>query len=278
VAIKVGFIGLGGMGKALSTNLARAGFDLMVYDVREEPLKELAALGAKIARSAKEVGEFAEIVEVAVVDDAQVEEVILGNGGILAGAKPGTAIIVHSTIHPRTVKKVAAAAKAQGVGVLDAQMSGGETGVKARTLCFMVGGERELFEKCRPVLAASGKDIFHVGEVGMGAAAKLAQQTLICLNRLAAYEGMLLAGKAGVDLQVFQKIVHVTSAQSRIADNWSEQYKDMKDLDPEAARWRAHLFYKGLCPALEFAHELGVSVPGAALVQQVFDRVLGLKE
>jgi len=278
VAIQVGFIGLGSMGKALSVNLARAGFPLMVYDVREEPLKELAALGAKVARSAKEVGEFAEIVEVAVVDDAQVEQVTMGDGGVLAGARPGTVIVLHSTIHPRTVKKVAAAAKARGVGVLDAQMSGGETGAKAKTLCFMVGGERGHLEKCRPALAASGTDIFHVGEVGMGAAAKLAQQSLICLNRLAAYEGMLIAEKAGVDLQVFQKIVHATSAQSRIADNWTEQYKEMKGLDPEAARWRAHLFYKGLCPALELAHELGVSVPGVALVQQVFDRVLGMKE
>ena len=213
----------------------------------------------------------------AVVNDAQVESAVLGDNGALKGAVPGAIIVIHSTIHPKTVRKVAEQAQAKGVGVVDAAMSGGETGAKAKSLCFMVGGQEALVERCRPVLEASGKFIFHVGESGLGAAAKLAQQSLICLNRLAAYEGMLMAEKAGVNLDIFQKIVHVTSAQSHFADNW-QLYREMKGLDPESARWRAHLFYEGLCPALELAHELGISVPGLALVQQRFDWVLGIKK
>lgn len=273
---RVGFIGLGSMGKPLAANLLQAGFDLMVYDVREEPVKELAAKGAKVGASPAEVGRHAEVIELAVVDDAQVESVVLGENGVLDGAKPGTVVIIHSTIHPRTVRRVAEKAKAKGVGVLDAQMSGGARGVRGRTLCFMVGGEEALLEKCRPVLAASGKDIFHVGEVGMGAVAKAAQQAMICLNRLSAYEGMLLAEKAGLNPKFLQQIARVTSAQSRIVDQWFEQYKELGETDPANARRQVHLFYKGLCPALELAHDVGISLPGVALVQQLFDRVLGV--
>ena len=273
---KVGFIGLGTMGKALAANLVAAEYDVIVYDVREEPVKELAALGASAARSVSEVGAESEIVEIAVVDDAQVEQVVLKEG-LLDAMQAGAIIVIHSTIHPKTVTNVGQEASRKGVGVLDAEMSGGETGARAKTLCFMVGGEKVYFDRCRPVLSVSGKNIFHVGALGRGAAAKLAQQSLICLNRLAAYEGMALAERAGVDMEVFRQIVHVTSAQSHIADRF-EQYGNMDDLTPEEARRRAHLFYKGLRPALELAHELGLSVPGVALVQQRFDWVLGLKK
>ena len=103
MATKVGFIGLGNIGKPMAINVAKAGFDLMVYDLREEPLKELAGLGAKVASSAREVGEHGEIVELVVVDDAQVETLTLGEGGVLSGAKPDTVIAIHSTVHPKTV-------------------------------------------------------------------------------------------------------------------------------------------------------------------------------
>lgn len=275
---RVGFIGLGNMGKPLATNVVQAGFDVMVYDVREEPVKELAAKGAQVGASPAEVGRHGEVIELAVVDDAQVESVVLGENGVLEGAKSGAVVIIHSTIHPRTVKKVAENANAKGVGVLDAQMSGGARGVRGRTLCFMVGGEEGLLEKCRPVLAASGKDIFHVGAVGMGAVAKAAQQAMICVNRLSAYEGMLLAEKAGLNPKFLQQIAHVTSAQSRIVDQWFEQFKELGETDPASARRQVHLFYQGLCPALELAHDVGISLPGVALVQQLFARVLGVKE
>ena len=138
---KVGYIGIGNMGKPIAANVVRGGFDLMVCDLREEPMKELAALGAKTAASPMEVGKHAEIIEMSVVDDAQVEKVIAGEKSILSGARPGAIIAIHSTIHPRTVKRVAELAKASGIHVVDAQVSGGESGARARTLCYMVGGE-----------------------------------------------------------------------------------------------------------------------------------------
>ena len=122
---KVGYIGIGNMGKPIATNVVKGGFDLMVCDLREEPMKDLAALGAKMARSPMEVGKHAEIIEMSVVDDAQVDTVKAGEKGILSGAQPGSIIAIHSTIHPRTVKRVAELAKASRVHVVDAQVSGG---------------------------------------------------------------------------------------------------------------------------------------------------------
>lgn len=271
MATKVGFIGLGNMGKPMAANVLKAGFDLMVFDLRPEPLKELASMGAKVAGSVKEVGQHGEVIEMAVVDDAQVEAVIAGEDGLLATARPGTVIAIHSTIHPETTKKVAEVAKSKGVGVIDAQMSGGSTGASGRTLCFMVGGEKSLLEKCRPVLEASGKNIFHVGALGNGSAAKAAQQTMVVINMLSAHEGMSLARKAGIDPKVFEELVRVSAGQSHMADHWLEFAGRMTG-DREHMR---ELFFKGVCPALELAHEKGVSVPGLALAQQMLSRILG---
>ena len=272
---KVGFIGLGTMGKAMATNVAKAGFDLMVYDLRQEPLKELAALGAKIAQSPKEIGQHGSVVEIAVVDDAQVEEVVLKEGsGVLAGAQPGSVIAIHSTIHPDTAKKLAPVARRKDMDVVDAQMSGGERGAKARSLCFMVGGRKDSFDKCRPVLTASGPNVFHMGDVGTGSMTKLAQQTIVLINMLSAHEGMLLAEKAGIQLEAFQELVRVSSGQSSMADDWL-RFKETQRVDPGN---RADNFYKGVGPALELAHTLGAPLPGLALARQLLGRVLGTEK
>jgi 3-hydroxyisobutyrate dehydrogenase-like beta-hydroxyacid dehydrogenase len=266
--MKVGFIGLGNMGTPLATNLIEAGFDVMVYDVRDERVRELAAKGAKAAASIAGVGKHGEVIGLAVVDDEQVTEVVAGKAGLLSACSPGTVIAIHSTIHPATVKALAETALAGGVAVVDAQMSGGAAGAGNKTLCFMVGGEKAQLEKCRPLLEASGKHIFHMGAVGTGAAAKLAQQTMVVVNILSAYEGMSLAEKAGIDLDVFQELVKTSAGQSRIGDHWQSFH--------EATSRNAHmieLFYKGVCPALELAHEVGLPVPGLSLAQQSLKRV-----
>ena len=277
MATRVGFIGLGNIGTPMAMNVARAGFDLMVYDLREEPLKELAALGATIARSAKEVGAHGEIIELVVVDDAQVEAVILGEGGILNGAKPGAVIAIHSTVHPKTVRKIAELAKAKGVGVIDAQISGGERGAQAQTLCYMVGGDKALLEKCRPVFATSGAPIFHLGELGMGAVAKLAHNLIVYVNMLAASEGIRLGEKAGLDLKALQDVVHVSAGQSRVADSWLQQ-RTLRDTYTSGPQGLMQLIHKDLRLALELGHDLGLPLPGAALTQQLIARVLEIKE
>jgi 3-hydroxyisobutyrate dehydrogenase-like beta-hydroxyacid dehydrogenase len=144
---KVGFIGLGEQGKPMAINLANAdGIDLMVYDLRKEPVDELLALGAQKANSPREVGAHSDVIEVIVVDDAQVETVVLGSDGILSGARAGSIVAIHSTIRPATVRKIGAACAARGVGVIDAPVSGSSRGAHTRTMCYMIGGDKELVD------------------------------------------------------------------------------------------------------------------------------------
>jgi 3-hydroxyisobutyrate dehydrogenase-like beta-hydroxyacid dehydrogenase len=274
MATRVGFIGLGNIGKPMAINVAKAGFDLMVYDLRAEPMRELVALGARAARSADEIGAHGEIIEVVVVDDAQVEAVLLGEGGALSGAKRGSVIAIHSTVHPGTVRKLAEQAAAKGVTLIDAAVSGGERGAIAKSLCYMVGGDKAAFEKCRPIFATSGANIFHLGELGSGAITKLAHNLVVYVNMLAASEGMRLAEKAGVDLKSMEQVVHTGAAQSRVADHWSQQ-RQLQDTYTNGARGLMQLIHKDLRLALEFGHDLGLSLPGAALTQQLIETILG---
>ena len=270
---RVGFIGLGNMGKHMAINIAKAGFDLMVYDLRAEPMRELTALGAKAARSADEIGAHGEIIEIVVVDDRQVEAALLGEGGALSAAKRGSIIVIHSTVHPRTVRKLAEQAAAKGVTLIDAEVSGGERGAIAKTLCYMVGGDKAAFERCRPIFATSGANIFHLGALGSGAITKLAHNLIVYVNMLAASEGMRLAEKAGVDLKSMEQVVHAGAGQSRVADHWSQQRK-LKDTYTSGPRGLMELMHKDLRLALELGHDLGLSLPGAALTQQMLQRVL----
>ncbi len=274
---RVGFIGLGNMGKHMAINIAKAGFDLMVYDLRAEPMRELTALGAKAARSADEIGAHGEIIEVVVVDDRQVEAALLGEGGALSAAKRGSIIVIHSTVHPRTVRKLAEQAAAKGVTLIDAEVSGGERGAIAKSLCYMVGGDKAAFERCRPIFATSGANIFHLGALGSGAITKLAHNLIVYVNMLAASEGMRLAEKAGVDLKSMEQVVHAGAAQSRVADHWSQQRK-LKDTYTSGPRGLMELMHKDLRLALELGHDLGLSLPGAALTQQMLQRVLEIED
>jgi 3-hydroxyisobutyrate dehydrogenase-like beta-hydroxyacid dehydrogenase len=271
IVTRVGFIGLGEQGMPMAANLAKAGFDLMVYDLRPEPMAEMAALGAKTGHSPAEVAHHAEIIEIIVVDDTQVQTIALGEGGVIANSRPGTIVAIHSTIRPSTVCNIADYGAARGVVVIDAAVSGGPHGARSHTLCYMIGGSEHAVERCRPLFETSGnaRTIFHVGNVGAGMTAKLAHQVIICLNILAAHEGMLLGQRARVDLNILQEIVRAGGAQSRIADNW------VRHRPPPAA---GRLFFKDLALALESAHELGLGLPGAAMAQQLMEKILGSSE
>jgi 3-hydroxyisobutyrate dehydrogenase-like beta-hydroxyacid dehydrogenase len=151
--MKVGFIGLGRMGMPMAMNLCRAGYDLSAYDLRVERVSELARLGARPAHCPAEVAERSELIEVAVVDDAQVEAALTGDRGVFDKARPGTIIAIHSTVLPATVRKLAAMGEANSIRVIDAPISGGEAGAREKTLCYMVGGEEADLQHCREVFA-----------------------------------------------------------------------------------------------------------------------------
>lgn len=262
VVTKVGFVGLGSMGRTIALNVLRRGFDLMVFDIDGERLEEFAALGARIGRSTDEVAAHGEVVEIVVVDDAQVEAVVLGENGILGAAKPGTIIAIHSTIHPDTVRRLAAVAASKGIGVIDAQVSGDASGAETKILCFMVGGDKALVEKCAPVLSACGGTVFHVGELGMGAATKLAHQALVMGTLASVAEAMLLAKGAGIEPELFERVVRTSAAQSYIAEHWL-------DLFSRFDKKNAGTITKSVIPALEMADQLGLSLPLTALARQL---------
>ncbi len=237
----------------------------MVYDTRPEPLEELAAVGAKIAKSNAEVGAHAEIVQVCVLDDAQVEAVVNGHEGLLDTAAPGTIIVVHSTIEPKTIDKLAPIAAEKQVEILDVPVSGSEKGAKTKTMSYMVGGSAEALEKCRPLFETSGTKIQHVGELGTGLRAKCAHQIIITINMMAAYEGMRVGVESGLDPKILEKVINEGLAQSWIADEWSDL-----SFGPHSQM----VFYKDLNIGLKLAHDLGIPVPGAGLAQQMLDRIV----
>jgi len=259
---RVGFVGLGTMGRAIAENTLRAGFDLMVFDLRDEPMRELEALGAKRARSSRDVGEHAEIVQLALPDDAAVDAAVLGEDGVLVGARAGAVIAIHSTIHPRTAKRIAEQARAKGVAVVDAQMTGAQTGARSQSLTFMVGGEAAAVERCRPVLEASGKHIFHMGELGAGATTKAAQQAVTVINVMAAMEGFRFAERAGIDMEAFCRVLSSSTAQSYVIDNRMGLGERTGDGDQRRP------FHRGLRAVLSLAFDLDVPMPATALAQQ----------
>lgn len=271
---KIGFIGLGSMGKPMAANVVKAGFTLTVYDLREEPCKALAALGAKVAASPRNVAEKSDIIEIAVVDDAQAEQVVAGEHGVIHGAREGLIVAIHSTLLPATVRKLAALCRAQGIELIDVPMSGGQKGAEEQRLAYMAGGDAEVLEKCRPVFVTSAKHIFHLGELGTGAMAKMLIQVVVCLNMVAAHESELLCKRTGLDFEKFQDVLHVSSGQSNVLDLW-HQFKRPGESKAVQTK-RAEVFAASLAPALELAREVGADLPGTALAQRLLKRVLGV--
>lgn len=274
MAPRVGFAGLGAMGSAMAANALAAGFDLTVYDLREEAMAELVAQGARAARSGRELGAAADVIELALPDDAAVCTAVLAEDGILAGAAPGSTIIIHSTIHPRTAIEIGERARARGVHVLDCQMTGARAGALARRLLFMVGGDAEVLERCRPVLEASASHILHMGPLGMGAVTKAAQQAITVVNLLAAMEGIRLARKGGVNLDAFYEVLRLSTAQSYVVDHRLGFPPELggeprrPDADPRP-------FYRGLRAVLALAFDLDEPLPATALAQQTVPWSLG---
>jgi 3-hydroxyisobutyrate dehydrogenase-like beta-hydroxyacid dehydrogenase len=260
---RIGFIGLGNMGKPMAINLARAGFELTVYDVRAEPLAELAELGAHVADSTHEVGERSDIIQTVVVDATQVEEVMLGNGaeeGALAGASEGAILVIHSTVSPLTCHKIAEAASKQGVYVIDAAVSGAEERSMAGTLTLMVGGDATQVEACRPVFETVGENIFHVGELGQGLAAKLCNNLMCLANMQTVEEALRLATAAGIDEQ---RMIEISSVSS--GDSWALRnalaMRDLLQRHPQGVEGTRAIGMKDLSLAAKLARELGLDLP-----------------
>lgn len=263
--MKIGFIGLGIMGKPMARNLMKAGHSLTVYDVVQANVELLAAEGAAAAASSKEVAQRCDTIITMVPNGPQVEEVVLGAGGVLEGAKPGTTLIDMSSIAPQVSQQVCAACKKNGVRMLDAPVSGGEPKAIDGTLSIMVGGDEKVFEEYKDLLLVMGASAVWCGEIGAGNTTKLANQIIVALNIAALSEAMLLSTRAGVDPEkVFQAIkgglAGSTVMNAKAPMILSRNFKPGFKID---------LHIKDLNNALSAGHAVGSPLPLTALVMEM---------
>lgn len=262
---KIGFIGLGIMGKPMALNLLKAGYGLMVYDVAPGRAEEVVKAGAQRGSSSRDVAAHSDVVITMLPNSPHVREAVLGTNGVLEGAQPGTILIDMSSIAPAASQEIAAKAQARGVLMLDAPVSGGEPKAVAGTLAIMVGGPQEIFDQVKDLLGKMGSTVTRVGEVGSGNVTKLANQIIVALNIAAMSEAMVLATKAGVNPEkVFQAIRGGLAGSAALDAKMPLALKG--NFKPG---FRIELHIKDLANALDTAHELGVPVPLSSVVMEI---------
>ena len=262
--MKIGLIGLGIMGKPMARNLLKAGYNLMVNNLTEAPMKELATYGA-IPATQPEIGEQCDVVMTMLPNSPQVEEVMLREDGVAAHMRPGTVFIDMSSINPVASKKIAAVLAEKNIEMLDAPVSGGEPKAIDGTLSFMVGGKQEVFDKYKDLLGAMGTSVVRCGEVGAGNTTKLANQIIVACNIQALAEALTLAQKAGVDPQLVFEAIRGGLAGSTVMNAKAPMMIE-GNVKPG---FKIDLHIKDLNNALDCAHAIGAPVPMTAEVQEV---------
>ncbi len=263
--MKIGFIGLGIMGKPMSKNLRKAGYELVVCDITRATVDELVALGATAATTAKEVAQQVDLVITMLPNSPEVKQVVLGPGGVIEGARPGTIVADMSSIAPLVSREVAARLAEKGIEMLDAPVSGGQPKAIDGTLAVMVGGKQEIFDRCLPVFKAMAASVVRVGDIGAGNIAKLANQVVVALNIAAVSEALVLAAKAGADPDLVFKAIRGGLAGSTVMEAKAPLMMDRK-FNPG---FRINLHIKDLTNALDTAHQVGAPLPLTAAMLEI---------
>ena len=263
---RVGFIGLGIMGRPMSSNLLKAGYELSVFDINKEAVTALAAEGARAAASPKEVAEHSEIIFTMLPNSQHVKEVILGENGILNGASKGSVIIDMSSISPVVSKELSVKAVNAGLSMLDAPVSGGEPKAIDGTLAIMVGGSESVFDSVQDVLHVLGEDVTLVGDNGCGATAKLANQIIVNLNIAAMSEALVFAAKAGINVEKMYKAIRGGLAGSAVLDAKVPLILERNFV----AGGRIDINLKDMTNVMETAHDIGVPLPLSSQLLEIF--------
>jgi 2-hydroxy-3-oxopropionate reductase len=261
----IGFIGLGIMGMPMMNHLISAGHELIVFNRSQEKIDKAVAGGAKAGASCRDVAARSQMVISMVPDSPDVEKVFLAEDGVLAGAKPGTLLVDMSTISPVTAIDIAQAAQEKECAMLDAPVSGGEVGAQNATLSIMVGGDRETFERARPVLELLGKPVL-CGPSGAGQTVKACNQIQVALNFIGMAEAMVLGAKAGVDPAIVLQVLSGGYAQSRVMDVRGPRLIQ-NDFEPG---FKSRFHFKDLNIIRETARVYGCSLPASALAHELF--------
>lgn len=271
---KIGFIGLGIMGMPMARNLIRAGFEVAVYNRTASKAERMAAEGAVKADSPKAIAGECSVIITIISDTPDVENIILGENGIIESIRPNSVVIDMSTISPQATRRIAACLKEKKAHMLDAPVSGGEQGAIDGTLSIMAGGDTEIFERCRPILEAMGKYIIHVGTNGMGQTVKLMNQILVIGNLNAVVEALVFAQKQGVDLEKA-----IEAVKGGAAGSWQ-----LTNLAPCIIRrdfrpgFMVELMKKDLRLITEATASMNLPLPATTLISQMFSSLQFLDE
>jgi len=268
---KVGFIGLGIMGKPMAINLLKAGYNVQVLE-KSKAAEELVEAGAKAFGDYKTLASESDIIITMLPDSPQVEEVVLGDDGVLAGIKSGSVFIDMSTIAPATAKNLYQKMLEKNVEALDAPVSGGQVGAESASLSIMVGGNEKAFEKALPLFQAMGKNVVHIGESGAGQTTKACNQMIVGMTIQAVAEAFNLAGKAGVDLAKMREVLLGGFAQSRILDLHGKRMID-ENFKPG---FKMKLHKKDLKIALETGKAFSLELGGTAQAAAEMDRAIAM--
>jgi 3-hydroxyisobutyrate dehydrogenase len=263
VTLRAGFIGLGNIGKPLASHLAPTGFETTIYDIADEPVRELEKAGAKAASSPRELAENADVIGICVPEDRHVRDVMTGEDGILAGASPGTVVAIHSTVLPATVQELAREAAPRGVSLLDACVTGGEQRAAEGVVTYLVG--------------------IHAGELGNGAKLKLCINVVTYIQWAAAYEGCKLAMATGLPTEVFEEAGRANGQLTELQLRYLVGVKLPAEARASEAyqrvvRGHMHTAEKDLAWALQLARESGLTLPVSGLVSQTMARLYGVED
>jgi 2-hydroxymethylglutarate dehydrogenase len=263
--MKIGFIGIGQMGKHMCRHLLEAGYDVAIHDLSKEAAASLLEKGGKWQDSPEDIAKTCQVVVSCLPGPPEVEKVVYGANGLMAGWKQGDIYVDMSTNSPTTVRRIAEDAKAKGVAVLDAPVSGGTKGAEAGTLAIMVGGDKQTLEQVRPILEAMGKKIFPVGDIGCGNIVKLVNNMIAATTNAIDAEGFVMGVKAGVSADVLREVIISSTGNNWHVESTYPQTILQGNFDPG---FRINLSLKDMALALALGKECGVPLPVAATVEQ----------
>ena len=262
---KIGFIGVGIMGKPMAKNLIDAGYDIIAYDINEKALNEIVEYGADRGTSPKNVAENSDVVLTMLPNSPDVKEVVLGKNSVIEGVRKSQILIDMSSIAPLVSQEIAKELEKKGVEILDAPVSGGEEKAKSGTLAFMVGGKKEVFEKYKGILDVMGGSVTLVGDIGAGQTTKLANQVIVALNIAAVAEAMVLGKKAGVDPEKIFNAIRGGLAGSKCLEDKAPRM--LKGSFTPGFKMKLHL--KDLTNVFETSRSLHAAMPLTAQVMEM---------
>jgi 2-hydroxy-3-oxopropionate reductase len=265
--MRVGYIGLGLMGKSIARNILKAGYSLVVYDITNSPIEELCSEGAQRGSSPADIAAQVDIVFTSLPDSPDVEKVVLGENGIIEEARPGLIFVDNSSIKPSTARLIAGKLQAKGVLSLDAPVSGGDIGARNGTLAIMVGGPKEAFDIVTPIFQVIGKTLTHVGESGAGQIAKAANQIMVAAQMVGMAELLIFSQKAGADPKKVVEAIKGGAAQC-----WTLDIKAPRLFSGNRQPgFKAHMQAKDLNIILDTAKEYGIPLPATATHAQLYE-------